>query len=56
MPSDGSEWPKPAYDLVWPAGVDERDPDIGRPDLPVNLSTILGDLDRIRADHRGGGG
>lgn len=49
MPSDGSEWLKPAYDLAWPPGVDERDPDIGRPDLPVNLSTILGDLDRIRA-------
>lgn len=56
VPGDGGEWPKPAYDLVWPAGVDERDPDIGRPDLPVNLSTILGDLDRIRATTEAAGG
>ena len=45
----GGEWPKPAYELVWPAGVDERDPDIGRADLPVNLTTILANLDEIRA-------
>ena len=45
----GGEWPKPAYELVWPARVDERDPDIGRADLPVNLTTILANLDEIRA-------
>ncbi len=54
--TDGGEWSKPAYDLVWPAGLDERDPDIGRPDLPINLSTILGDLDRIRAATEAAGG
>jgi hypothetical protein len=45
----GGEWPKKDYALVWPEGVDERDPDIRRPDLPVNLPTILHDLDAIRA-------
>ena len=45
----GGEWPKPDYNLVWPTGLDETDPDIGRADLPVNLSTILGNLDGIRA-------
>jgi hypothetical protein len=49
VPRGGGEWPKPDYKLVWPSGVDERDPDITRTDLPVNLSTILGDLDTIRA-------
>ncbi|MBX9947248.1 MAG: hypothetical protein K2Y40_24460 [Reyranella sp.] len=52
----GGEWPKPAYNLVWPAGVDERDPDIARSDLPVNLATILRDLDRIRATTAAVGG
>lgn len=46
----GGEWPKPAYTLRWPAGLDESAPDITRADLPVNLPVILGDLDRIRAD------
>jgi hypothetical protein len=49
LPGDGGEWPKDDYKLVWPAGVDERDPDIGRPDLPIKLSTIVGDLDAIRS-------
>ena len=45
----GGEWPKKDYTLVWPKGVDERDPDITPSDLPVHLSTILHDLDAIRA-------
>ena len=53
VPAGGGEWSKPDYRLVWPAGLDERDPDIGgvgaRPDLPVNLGTILTDLDTIRS-------
>ena len=53
---DGREWPKPSYDLVWPAGLDERDPDIGRADLPVNLTTILRNLDGIRAATQAAGG
>ncbi len=50
QPTSGEEWPKPAYDLVWPTGLDERDPDLSRQDLPVHLSIILRDLDEIRAD------
>jgi hypothetical protein len=46
----GGEWPKPAYTLELPAGVSESDPDIARPDLPLNLPTILKDLDQIRGD------
>ncbi len=46
----GGEWPRPHYDLVWPAGLDENDPDITRQDLPVNLSTIIHNLDSIRTD------
>ena len=46
----GSEWPKPDYEITWPKGLDEMDPDITRPDLPVNLSTIIRNLDSIRAD------
>lgn len=53
---DGGEWSKPAYDLIWPAGLDERDPDIDRHDLPVNLGTILGDLDGIRDATESAGG
>lgn len=44
------EAPKPGYPLRWPAGLDEADPDLGHPALPVDLGTILGDLDRIRGD------
>ena len=54
--ADGSEWPKPAYEKVWPKGLDERDPDIDRSDLPVNLPVILRDLDRIRTATQGTGG
>lgn len=50
LQSEGNEAPKPDYELVWPKGLSETDPDIKRKDLPVELSTILGDLDRIRAD------
>ena len=39
---------KPDYKLAWPKGLDEQDPDIARTDLPINLSTILHDLDSIR--------
>jgi len=53
---DGREWPKPDYTLVWPKGVDEKDPDIARGDLPVSLSTILADLGRIDAIAKKTGG
>lgn len=47
---DGREWPKPDYKVVWPAGLDESDPDLSYPNLPVNLNTILRDLESIRTD------
>jgi hypothetical protein len=46
----GREWPKPEVRLAWPQGLDEFDPDIGRDDLPVNLTVILRDLDAMRRD------
>lgn len=42
-----AEWRRPDTKLVFPEGVDELEPDIGRPDLPMNLPTILKDLGRI---------
>lgn len=50
---DGREWPKPEYRLVMPEGLDENDPDIDDPRLPLHLDTILYDLDQIRADLAG---
>ncbi len=41
---------KPRYEIAWPTGLDENDPDIARPDLPLNLSQILRDFDRIRLE------
>lgn len=46
----GAEWPKPDYRVVWPSGLDEADPDLAYPDLPIDLTTIRHDLDRIRGD------
>ena len=37
---DGKEWPKPDYKVVWPPGLDEQDPDLAYPDLPINLNII----------------
>lgn len=51
--SDGGEWRKPSYTLRWPAQLDEKEPDLSRKDLPVHLSTIIADLDRIRATTEG---
>src|SRR5262249_13384900 len=53
---DGHEWPKPDYEVAWPPGLDEFDPDLAYPSLPVNLSLILGSLDRIRGDLASVGG
>ena len=46
----GREPPKPDYDVRWPDGLDEFNPDLGYPDLPIQLGTILPDLDRMRSD------
>ena len=43
-----SEPPKPAYRLMWPAGVDQRNPDVDNPNLPLELPAIVKDLDSIR--------
>ncbi len=48
--NSGAEWPKPDYRINWPAGLDEADPDLAYPNLPVSLSIIQRDLDRIRRD------
>jgi hypothetical protein len=48
-PGNGEEPPKPHHRLNWPAGLSESEPDLARPDLPVNLSVILADLERSRA-------
>ena len=45
---NGREPEKPAYTIEWPTGLDEADPDLGNPSLPVNLTTILHDLDDMR--------
>ena len=47
---DGRERPKPDYELVWPSGLDEQDPDLDYPKLPINLDEIKADFDRIRTE------
>ena len=44
----GAEEDKPELNVVWPADVDEKDPDLESPNLPINLPTILNDLENIR--------
>jgi hypothetical protein len=46
----GRELPKPDYEIHWPQGLDEQNPDLRFPNLPVNLTTILRNLDHIRGD------
>jgi hypothetical protein len=41
---------KPAYRLVWPREVNERNPDPDSPHLPLDLPQIARDLDSIRND------
>jgi hypothetical protein len=52
----GLEPPKPRLAINWPRDLDEYDPSLDDPRLPVNLPTILTDLDAIRhtADEIGG--
>jgi hypothetical protein len=45
-----SEPIKPNYALGFPPGVDERNPDISNKNLPLDLCTILKDLDTINKD------
>jgi hypothetical protein len=53
---NGREWPKPDYKVVWPTGLDEFDPQLDYPNLPVGLNTIERDLDSIRHDMESIGG
>lgn len=39
---------KPSYRLQWPDAVDERNPEVDSPYLPLQLSTIVTNLDSIR--------
>lgn len=55
-PGGGAEWPKPAYKIDWPKGLDANAPDISRPDLPAQLSQIVRDLGQIRDDVAQAGG
>jgi hypothetical protein len=50
LPEGGRERPKPDYEINWPQGLDEYDPDLDRSDLPINLGIILRDFDRMRGD------
>jgi len=44
------EPPKPEYEIAWPAGLDEANPDINRQDLPLNLNPILKDFEAMRVE------
>jgi len=47
--SSGKEAEKPPYTLEWPRSVSEADPDLADSSLPINLGTILHDLDDMRS-------
>ena len=47
---------KPLHLLVWPPGVNEQNPNIHSPNLPLQLPTIMKDLDSIRASLQSTGG
>ena len=44
----GVEPPKPDIPVYWPQDLDEHDPDLSHPLLPINLPIILGDLETMR--------
>ena len=52
----GAEPPKPALTVAWPPDLDERDPNLDDPRLPIALPTILGDLETIRRTEEADGG
>jgi hypothetical protein len=51
-----AESPKSGYRIEWPPDIDENDPPLGHPVLPLNLSTILHDLQDMRSHLRESGG
>jgi hypothetical protein len=45
---EGREPDKPRDDVIWPAGVDERDPDVTHVPLPMDLDRVVANLDSMR--------
>lgn len=45
---DGSEPRKPAFDLVWPDGRSETDPDVTQSPLPMDLHHVVDNLESMR--------
>jgi len=45
---NGSEPRKPEYPVVWPAGIDERNPDLSRPKLPMGMEGVVARFDSMR--------
>ncbi len=50
VPPSGAEPVKPAYSLHWPDGLDEFEPQLDYEHLPLDLPTILRDVESIRRD------
>jgi hypothetical protein len=46
----GSEPHKPLLDVRWPTDLDERDPDIADPRLPIQLPQLLSDIEVARGE------
>lgn len=44
----GSEPPKPPLTVHWPTDLNESDPDLADPRLPISLPQVLGDMDGAR--------
>jgi hypothetical protein len=54
---EGKEEPqKPAYEVRWPADLDENDPPLAYPHLPNDISNLVKGLDQVRGslEHNGG--
>jgi hypothetical protein len=54
--TSGGEPRKPLYHLTWPLGVNEQNPDVDSPNLPLQLPTIIKNLDSIRTGMQSIGG
>lgn len=53
---EGSEPPKPALPIVWPADVSESDPDVTHRPLPMGLDTVMANFDTMRTAIQASGG
>jgi hypothetical protein len=56
LPTGTGEPPKPKHKLVWPASVNPASPDPDDPALPLQLPTIVRDLESVREALRPSGG